>query len=296
MKFKRLIYIFLALISAVSIILSFGPLGFAEYERSQLKESPLSDGSFFYYDFSSIYAFIMNKQVSNSTFAVVSFGLMELKIVNSGVKVHVVNNINVGGILNYTQNSCYHLPMDSEFVKVILNNEDLSKGSVVKINDQLIGNVLGQSNYAYQMFFNGQNKTLKNYANENGVFTTTSVSLINFNTTGVPQQFLNSGTLRSPNEIIYGQTSGTNVLVLMTNSGNSAFLDTLYSSSNTSLEKVYGFSISLISSNVAISSLHYIHYLFLYLPLEILIWIVSAVYFVFIYKRVKSKNNGNIKK
>lgn len=296
MKFKRLIYIFLILISVVSIILSFGPLEIEEYERSQLKESPLNGGSFFYYDFSSVNAFVINKQLSNSTIAASNNGLMELRIVDSSVKVHIVNDIYIAGMFNYIQNSCYNLTTNSEFVKILLNNENLNKGSVVKINDQLIGNVLGQSRRSEQISFNGQNLTLKNYANENGVFITTSVSLINFNSTGVPQQYLNGGTLSSPNEIIYGQTSGTNVLVFMQNSGNSGFLDTLYSSSNTSLEKVYGFSISLISSNVAISSLDYIYYMGLYLPLEIVIWAVSAIYFLFLYRRVKSKMNNDRKK
>ena len=290
MKFKKVLYLLLSLILIISMGLSFGPLIVVEYDRSEMNTSPFSNGSLFYYEFSSVYAFVINKQISNSSIPMSSIGgLMKLQIHGSSVEVQIVNELTVAGIISYIQDSRFTLPISSQFIEVLLNNVSLNKGAVVPINDQLLGKVLGQSQYTQSLCFNGDNTTLKEFANNMGVFDTTSVSLVNFNTSGVPESYRNSGTMRSQNEINYGQADGTNILVIMQNSGNSGFLDRLYSSSNTSLEKVYGFNMELISSNVAISPLSYSYYIELYLPIVVIIWIITTAYIIILYHRIKTK-------
>ncbi|MCL4344745.1 MAG: hypothetical protein M1496_00045 [Candidatus Thermoplasmatota archaeon] len=288
MKLKKVLYFLLALILITSLSLSFDPLIVAKYDRRGMNTNPFSNGSFFFYEFSAPYAFVINKQISNSTIPMSSIdGIMKMQINGSNVDVQIDDKLTVGGILTYTQNSSFSLPMSSEFIKILINNVSLNKGTVVSINDQLIGKVLGTSQYTRSLSYNGNNRTLKEFANNMGFFDTTSVSIINFNTSCVPRNYLTPGTLRSPNEINYGQAVGTNILVFMQNSGNSGFLDRLYSSSNTTLEKVYGFNMELISSNVAISPLSYSHYIEIYLPLIVIIWILTTSYIIILYYRVK---------
>ena len=294
MKFKRVLHIFLTFIAVISLILSFGPLLLTDYNRSEMMASPQDSGAFFYYQFNSQFAFVSNKQLSNTSIPMSSCGIMELEIQGSNANIHVVDQLSAAGIVSYVQNSRYIIPLSSSFVEVLLNNAELNKGSVVAINAQLAGDVLGQSRYPTSLNYQGGNSTLQTYASKIGVISPTSVSLINFNTSGVPSLYLRPGTMRSPNEIEYGDTDGTNVLLEMRNSGNSGFLDQMYRSYNTSLVKVYGFFISLIGSNVAISPLAYAHYLELFLPIEILAWIVGAAYILILYRRIKMKNKPKV--
>ncbi len=263
---------------------------FQDYERSNLVSNPYQNGAFYTYEFSSGSVIVYNPKLSNTSIPMMSTGILNITISDSMANIGVVDKLCVAGIISYIQVSRYTCSISSKFVGTILNNIDLQKGSVVSINYGMVGTVLGNSKYPQCINYQGGNSTLQKYATDEGVFHTISVAINNFNTSGVPQTFLNGGDFSSPNELAYGNAQGANVLIFMLSNGNSGFLNKLYSSSNTSFVRTYEFFMEAIATNVAISPIDYTHYLTYYIFDIAIIWVIGITYLFILYKRLIRKN------
>lgn len=291
MKFRNFSYLFLTLLVFFTIVFTFGPLIYEFNERSGMTSNPYSNGAFYVYQYSSTFAIVKNSNISNTTAAMSSTGLLELRIQGSEAKVNIVDQLTVGGIISYQQHMLETFPLSDGFVRTLLNNNPLHRGSVVPLSNGLIGTVLGSSPYPYSMAYSGNNSTLLRYSREIGTISPFSVSINNFNISSVPGLYLSSGALQAPNEYVYAKAGNTNVIVTMQNSGNSRFLDTLYKSSNTTLVRALGFYMTLVGTNVSVSPLDYGHYLTEYLGFIVIVWVVGISYLFVLRNRVRIKNN-----
>ncbi|WP_188680842.1 hypothetical protein [Thermogymnomonas acidicola] len=259
-----------------------------------MTSDPYSDGAFYLYQFSCPSAEVLNSNISNTTVPMSSTGILYLKIQGKEVNVQIVDQMFVPGIVRYVQHTVETYPLSNGFVRTILNNDSLERGSIVPLPGGLIGSVIGPSRFSFSIGYSGNNSTLLRYSREIGTISPVSVSIYNFNISGVPRSYLTGGSLRSPNEYQYASTGNSNVLVIMQASGNSDFLDTLYHSANTTLVRTLGFYMTTVGTSVWLSPLDYGHYLLRYIGIEIFVWVFGLSYLVVLRHRVRTKDRTKV--
>lgn len=294
MKFRRFSSLFLTFLAILTVVLSTGPIIYELYERGGMTSDPYNDGAFYLYQFSSTYARVLNSNISNTTVSMTSTGILDLNIQGNEANVQIVDQLSVPGIITYVQHTIETYPLSNGFVRTLLNNDSLQRGSVVPLPDGLIGSVIGSSPYAFSTGYSGNNSTLLQYSREIGTISPVSVSINNFNTSGVPGLYLTGGALQAPNEYEYASAGNSNVIVIIQDSGNSNFLDTLYKSTNTTLVQALGFYMTMIGTSVSISPLDYSHYLFEYIDIVVMVWVFGLSYLIVLRHRVRNKDKPNV--
>ncbi|KAA8922407.1 hypothetical protein [Thermoplasma sp.] len=279
MKLKRFLILLTSVLAIVSIILLLSPLLEAYSLNSSLVDGAVCPGATYSYEMNALgpINFYRNNSVSNL--------LGNLGFTTSYINITMENGYAVFSVKLYGESSEENVTLADSFI--------LKAGDHSRLFESFFPSGLGMEGEFVNVFNNtGQYYgTVSSFSAVNvGTATlySTSQMVKLINVPGQPSGYYeNLSRNFDANTVYYIESPSHSFLSYIVFTGNSTVFSALLGSS--AVSNVTLIYISLEKTDVAVETLNISHYVMNYIAVVVILWILSVVYMVSLYRRVSLK-------